>query len=83
MRELGETLAVPVIDLNAASVAYLRGICPAPVPEDFFLSRPDGTVDGTHFQENGARILARFVAEGLQSAALPALAGHLREARPF
>ena len=30
-----------------------------------------GTVDGTHFQENGARILARFVADGLSDAAVP------------
>lgn len=79
MRELGQSLAVPVIDLNAAAVAYLRGICPAPNPEDFFLSRPDGTVDGTHFQENGARILAGFVAEGLRSTGLKALAAHLNE----
>ncbi|MET0498817.1 MAG: RICIN domain-containing protein [Steroidobacteraceae bacterium] len=32
---------------------------------------PARTVDGTHFQENGARVLARFVAEGIGEAALP------------
>lgn len=70
MRELGQALAVPVVDLNARSVAYLRAICPAPAPEDFFLLRPDGTVDGTHFQENGARILAGFVADELTARGL-------------
>jgi len=29
------------------------------------LLRADGSVDGTHFQENGARNLARFVADGI------------------
>jgi lysophospholipase L1-like esterase len=71
MRELGEAEGVAVLDLNARSVAYLRAICPAPVPEDFFLLRADGTVDGTHFQENGARILARLVAEAAAEAQLP------------
>jgi lysophospholipase L1-like esterase len=74
MRELGQALTVGVVDLNADSVAYLRAIYPAPTPEDFFLLRTDGSVDGTHFQENGARILAGFVARGLPAAA-PDLAG--------
>jgi lysophospholipase L1-like esterase len=68
MRELGQAQGVSVVDLNSASVNYLKAICPAPTPEDFFLLRADGTVDGTHFQENGARILADFVASGLRSA---------------
>lgn len=71
MRELGEALDVPVADLNQRSVDYLMAICPAPTPEDFFLLRADGTVDGTHFQENGARILARFVSEELVTAQAP------------
>jgi lysophospholipase L1-like esterase len=73
MRELGAELGVAVVDLNARAVEFLREICPAPTPENFFLSRPDGSVDGTHFQENGARILAGFVAEELRST-VPALA---------
>jgi len=77
MRELGQALSVGVVDLNAQSVAYLQAICPAPTPENFFLLRADGTVDGTHFQENGARILAGFVANGLATAA-PELAGTIR-----
>jgi lysophospholipase L1-like esterase len=75
MRELGEEQGVSVVDLNARAVEYLRAICPAPAPEDFFLLRADGTVDGTHFQENGARILAGFVSEGIRSSRLP-LASH-------
>lgn len=71
MRELGEAERVIVCDLNAQAVAYLMAICPAPSPEDFFLLRSDGSVDGTHFQENGARILAGFVAEGLRQANSP------------
>jgi len=70
MRELGAAEAVPVLDLNARSVAYLTGICPAPTPEDFFLLRTDGSVDGTHFQENGARKLAGMVVEELATTEL-------------
>jgi lysophospholipase L1-like esterase len=71
MRELAAAQVVPLADLNQKTVNYLKPICPAPTPENFFLLRPDGTIDGTHFQENGARILARFVADGIGEAALP------------
>ncbi len=66
MRELGAAENIPVADLNERSVAYLKAICPAPTPENFFLLRADGTVDGTHFQEGGARKLAGFVTQGLK-----------------
>jgi lysophospholipase L1-like esterase len=65
MRELGAVEGIDVSDLNKKSVDYLIAICPAPTPEDFFLLRTDGTVDGTHFQENGARILSSLVAAGI------------------
>jgi lysophospholipase L1-like esterase len=71
MRQLGEAEAVPVLDLNKKSVDYLKAICPSPTPEDFFLLRSDGSVDGTHFQENGARILAGFVADEMRRVSLP------------
>lgn len=74
MRELGQDEGVVVLDLNARSVEYLRAICPAPTPEDFFLLRADGSVDGTHFQENGARTLARLVSEEARAAGLPLFA---------
>jgi lysophospholipase L1-like esterase len=70
MKELGQMLAVPVVDLNTRTVSHLRAICPAPTPENFFLLRSDGTVDGTHFQEHGARILASFVADELTNVAV-------------
>lgn len=65
MRELGADEDVPVVDLNTRTVEHLRAICPSPTPEDFFALRADGSVDGTHFQEHGARVLAEFVVEGL------------------
>jgi lysophospholipase L1-like esterase len=77
MAALGQEQGVPVVDLNARAVDHLREICPAPTPEDFFLLRGDGTVDGTHFQENGARILASFVADGLRDIGTP-FAAHRR-----
>lgn len=63
MRELATTRGIPLADLNARSVEHLQAICPSPTPEDFFLLRADGSVDGTHFQEGGARILAGMVAD--------------------
>jgi lysophospholipase L1-like esterase len=77
MRELGAAQGVPVLDLNSKSVAFLTAICPSPTPEDFFLLRADGSVDGTHFQERGARFLAGFVVDGIAEVALP-LAEYLR-----
>ncbi len=77
MRELAAAEGVALADLNQKSVGYLKAICPAPTPEDFFFVRSDGTVDGTHFQENGARILAGFVSEGIEEASLP-LSGYLK-----
>lgn len=77
MRELGMDDGVAVLDLNQKSVDYLKAICPAPTPEDFFLLRSDGSVDGTHFQENGARILASFVTDEMVRVGLP-LAAYLK-----
>jgi lysophospholipase L1-like esterase len=77
MNALGQEQGVPVVDLNARTVSYLREICPAPTPEDFFLLRGDGSVDGTHFQENGARLLASFVADALRDLGTP-FAAHRR-----
>lgn len=70
MRELAAANGVPVADLNAKLVTYLTNICPAPVPENFFLLRADGTVDGTHFQEHGARVMSSMVADGMAEASL-------------
>ncbi len=71
MRQLGQARQVTVLDLNERTVSHLKAICPAPTPEDFFLLRGDGTVDGTHFQENGARKLAGFVAAEIAASSEP------------
>ncbi len=53
-----------VVDLNAKTLAYLDMIgCVA--SGDFFLLG-----DGTHFQINGARLMAGFVADGVREAGL-------------
>lgn len=78
MRDLGAAENVPVLDLNTRTVNHLKAICPAPTPEDFFFSRADSTVDGTHFQENGARYLASFVVAELSETEL-ALAAYVVE----
>lgn len=70
MRELGAAEGVVVSDLNKKTVDYLMPICPSPQPENFYFIRPDGRVDGTHFQENGARIMAGFVVDGMEEAGL-------------
>jgi len=76
MRDLGQAEGIVVLDLNQRTVDHLQAICPAPTPEDFFLSRSDGSVDGTHFQENGARFMASFVTSELAKSELP-LAAYL------
>ncbi len=81
MRDLGALEGVPVFDLNAKTFSHLSGICPAPTPEDFFLLRSDGTVDGTHFQENGARKMAGFLADCMIESRDP-LADYLRPRVP-
>lgn len=68
MRELGQAEHVLVVDLNQRTVDYLKAICPEPSPPDFFLQKSDGSIDGTHFQERGARMLAGFVADALRAA---------------
>jgi len=75
MRELASDQGVALADLNQKSVSYLMAICPSPVPEDFILLKSDGSVVGTDFQENGARILGGFVADGIAEAGL-GLAGY-------
>lgn len=77
MRQLGKDKNVTVVDLNKKTVDHLKAICPAPTPEDVFLLRGDGTVDGTHFQENGARLLAGFVAQGIAESGI-GLAAYLK-----
>ncbi|HET7540994.1 MAG TPA: GDSL-type esterase/lipase family protein [Polyangiaceae bacterium] len=73
MLELGKTDAIAVVDLGLKTHAYLAAICPKPASasaETFFKINADQSIDGTHFQENGARIMAGFVADGIDEAKL-------------
>lgn len=76
MREFAAAQGVPLVDLNLMVVTYLTNICPSPTPEDFFFVRADGSVDGTHFQENGARIMSQMIAGAIKDLGI-GLAGYL------
>lgn len=71
MRELAAATGTPLLDLNSRVVTYLTAICPSPTPENFFFVRADGSVDGTHFQENGANIMSQMIVEELVNQGLP------------
>jgi lysophospholipase L1-like esterase len=64
MKELGPTLNTPVVDLNAMVIAYLTSVTCETSGSTFYLVKADGTIDSTHFQENGANIMAGLVAKG-------------------
>lgn len=70
IRELAAQNNILLVDLNQSVVSYLTAICPPPSPEDFFLVRPDGSVDGTHFQENGARIMSGMIAQSIKASSI-------------
>jgi len=73
MIELGAADSVAVVDLSMKTWTYLNVICPAPAngtTENFFKVNTDNTIDGTHFQENGAIMMAGFVADGIGEAGL-------------
>ena len=57
---------MPVVDLNLKTLTYLNMIGCVAAGTDFFLVNADGSVDGTHFQEKGANLMAGFVATGLR-----------------
>jgi lysophospholipase L1-like esterase len=73
MLDLGKAENVAVIDLGFDTHAHLAAICPKPstgAQETFFKVNADDSIDGTHFQENGARVMAGFVADGADEAKL-------------
>jgi lysophospholipase L1-like esterase len=71
MKTVATQTGAALVDLNAKTLAYVNMIgCIASA--DFFLLN-----DGTHFQVNGARLMAGFVADGVREAGL-ALAGYAR-----
>jgi len=72
MKDLGQSNGVAVVDLGARAVTYLDGKADCDwASANFFLVRADGTVDGTHFQETGANILAGLVVDGIRALMLP------------
>jgi len=84
MKQLSAEYDVPLVDLNSRSIAFYTRIG-VPATEEIFLycdpgeceNYQTGKEDNVHFQEYGARWLARFVAEGIVSAGLP-LASYVR-----
>jgi lysophospholipase L1-like esterase len=64
MKELGPTLGTEVVDLNAMVIAYLADVTCETSGSTFYLVKADGTTDSTHFQENGADVMAGLVANG-------------------
>jgi lysophospholipase L1-like esterase len=84
MKELGEELNVPVIDLTAKSKALYQELGPE-VTKNVFLwlepgeheNYPNGVQDNTHFQEYGARLIAKLVAEDIKQLKLKYLHSHV------
>lgn len=72
MKRVAAEEQVPLIDLNAASVALYEALGPDRAPAAF----NDGGKDATHHNNYGAWLLANAVASGIR-AHLPALAGHV------
>ncbi len=79
MRELVVQTGVPLIDLEARSIALLDRTGPEEArkyylhytPQDKVAAFPDGIADDTHFSELGARAMAEIVAQELKGIKLP------------
>ncbi|HEV2296117.1 MAG TPA: GDSL-type esterase/lipase family protein [Tepidisphaeraceae bacterium] len=76
MRELGEELDVPVIDLNWMSIDYFTAIG-VPAARACFVTRPDGSFDYIHLSPTGAPQLAALVAHAVRELNLDGLAEHV------
>ena len=77
VKAVGAETNTPVVDLNAASIAFYEALGPQRAPFAF----NDGGKDATHHDNYGAWVLARSVAKGIADARLP-LAGHLKSDLP-
>jgi lysophospholipase L1-like esterase len=77
VKAVGAELDVPVIDLNAMSMAFYEALGPDRAPIAF----NDSGKDATHHDNYGAWVLARCVAKGMADAKLP-LARHLKTDLP-
>jgi len=72
MKTVAAAKDVALIDLNAATLDYVQMIGCVAAKADFYL-----VGDGTHFQQNGARLMAGFVADGVVALSLPLAAYRL------
>ncbi len=79
VRAVAASEKVPLIDLNAASIAFYEALGPARAP----LAFNDGGKDATHHDNYGAWVLARAVAEGVRTSGLPLAAMLAPRLPPF
>jgi lysophospholipase L1-like esterase len=84
MRELGAELGVPVIDLNRKSIEFFTSVGPEATKRSFMYlapgespNYPNGSSDYIHFQETGARQLAKLVVEAVRELNIQPLAQHV------
>jgi lysophospholipase L1-like esterase len=85
MKELGQEEKVPVINLTAKSKAMFQKIGPEKTKKLFlwlkageYPNYPNGVMDSTHFQVQGAREIAKLVMQGIEEQNLP-LKDHVLE----
>ncbi|WP_157895384.1 rhamnogalacturonan acetylesterase [Verrucomicrobium sp. GAS474] len=85
VRQVGQEMNVPVIDLNAMSMVFYKALGPEPskqafvhYPANTFPGQDKPLADNTHHNAYGAYELARCIVEGIR-AQVPALAPFLRE----
>ena len=89
MRALASAKGVPLIDLTAGSTAKYISLGQTYTTWNVFMNLnagryaayPNGNSDNTHFQQNGAHIIARLVTGAIRSssnAQLKTLAPHLK-----
>lgn len=66
MRSLAEEMGVPLIDVQAQSLALWQQLGPEET-KNYFVYTDTGIRDNTHFQPRGAAAIAQIVAQGLSS----------------
>ncbi|MGG3562914.1 rhamnogalacturonan acetylesterase [Neobacillus rhizosphaerae] len=86
MKELGLVEHVPVIDLTSKSHSLFQKLGPKSTKDVFLYlddhengNYPNGVQDNTHFQQDGAKLIARLVIEGIEESNLVPLTTHLEK----
>jgi lysophospholipase L1-like esterase len=75
MRQLAVAKGVPLIDLTARSTAKYQSLGQTYTTNSVFMNLtagqfpnyPNGNADNTHFQQNGANIIAKLVTDGIRA----------------